>query len=119
MTSPSPATATDSTVFLNANGSTVHHVVKDGGFLTFWYCTDPRGIDAEGDGFAYQFDVRALPAVFLDGLAVADLRAGPDIVRTRHATAIRRALSAGFDLTAAKEIPATPAAAAAPRTDGS
>lgn len=78
MITPSPVATTGSTVFLQASGITVHHVIKDDSFMTFWYCTDPRGIAAEGDGFAYQFDVRALPAVFLDGLAVAGCLTRPE-----------------------------------------
>jgi hypothetical protein len=104
---------------LNYRGVKVYHSWKNRRALTFWYALTP-GHDAEEDG--QDFDVRALPEKYTQGLLVEDdyNSTPPDTVGVikkyadlleAHKTAIQRAIDDGYDLLAPRReaslIPAT------------
>jgi hypothetical protein len=94
------------TLVLNYKGVKVYHSWKNRRPLTFWYALTP-GHDAEEDG--KDFDVRALPEKYTQGLLVEDDCNPPDTVAVikkyadlleAYKMAIQRAIDDGYDLLA-------------------
>jgi hypothetical protein len=94
------------TLVLNYKGVKVYHSWKNRRPLTFWYALTP-GHDAEEDG--QDFDVRALPEKYTQGLLVEDDCNPPDTVNVikkyadlleAHKMAIQRAIDDGYHLLA-------------------
>lgn len=81
---------------IGAGGKRFYLVRKDGHHLIFWYALNKRSAFLDAGSPAERFDIRALPAAYLEGLAVDHISQPLPAIRYAHRQALKRAVADRF-----------------------